>query len=282
MTAGPAKSPDELQQNMAETTTMVQTAGSLLLFGTAGLLLLWLLFADSLLSLPLKLIWLSILFLTLHRWTGVLLLVPVQLDLLLREPRRSGPGDSGAALVFIAAVLLLLLFCSRYHLLKPLTRGQLAGWGRRLLMPDSPSASASARTGGADVSVMVEAAWRLIVFVVQRIVVVTACVLAARALLQQMPARRDLTAWLLPATDGSPEIWPGSLFLVLVLAVCLVVSELAWRQMTRSQARLYLRSVFVSEHYTDLRMIVQRRLQASRRRNQTAGTAREAEAESVP
>jgi len=77
---------------------------------------------------------------------------------------------------------------------------------------------------------------------------------------------RDLTGGLRRAVNADPPMIVGAAILVAIVAAWVVISEISWRQMTASQARMYQRSVFVKLHYRDLRMVVMRRLKLRRQR----------------
>ena len=79
----------------------------------------------------------------------------------------------------------------------------------------------------------------------------------------------------LSAAKGSPRkhqtiendafIPACSLLLGSIVAMWIVCNEVAWRQMTRDQARIYLRSVLLLSHHAVLRMIVRSRLTSRRK-----------------
>ena len=69
--------------------------------------------------------------------------------------------------------------------------------------------------------------------------------------------------WQLSVSSGL-TLWPGPTILVLALALIVVAWQNEWRQITPAQARLMLRSTFLSLHYRDLKMVVMRRLRLSK------------------
>lgn len=236
--------------------------------------------------------------LLLRRWTSVVLLVLVQLDLLFREPRRVGFTDSLAASLFVLTVLCMLMFGSRYHTCRELTSrssgsgpdGRLQppvhSWWRRwqswLLPWDAVAAArdaadhreagperapaAQSLSGAAEqqASPVTELLPAWLLSAVRGAGLLLLSTLLARWLLGQLPVRGSWQVWLSQNTDGTRELWPGPTLLTLMLALCVLISEFTWRQTVPGQARMYLRTVFVNEHYRDLRMIVRRRLQRRR------------------
>lgn len=75
-------------------------------------------------------------------------------------------------------------------------------------------------------------------------------------------ARSD---WFRAAIENDFVVWPGATLLALALLVVIVFMEAGWRQMTRAQASLYLRSSFTLDLYQDLKMFVVRRLKKNRK-----------------
>ncbi len=81
-------------------------------------------------------------------------------------------------------------------------------------------------------------------------------------LLTKLPIRRQSEIWLRWSLENGQAVWPGALLLSLMIAALVVVREIAWRQLDRSQASLYLRSVQMIANYRDLyRFERQRRVQ---------------------
>lgn len=234
---------------------------------TVGLLVGLSLFNDSVVALSLKMIFTAILLLSLKRWTGAVLFAFVLLDLLVREPRRNQLAEPGDAVLFVVAVLTLLMLTSRFrtlrqadgrsifHLLQKVLsvadRSPIIEQNRPPVMQTDPQA-----IGQTLISLVLSVCC----------LVILTC--TAVLILNPLSAMRNLRYWVDRLPDGSLTLWPGPLFLVIVVSVIVLLSELSWRQQTQQQSRLYLRALFVNLNFRDLRMIV-RRQQKERRRRQT-------------
>ena len=102
-------------------------------------------------------------------------------------------------------------------------------------------------------------------FVAIQIVVWMVITLVAMLALLRLPiSATTRSEWLRSAIENDFTVWPGAMLLVLSLLLVIVFVEAGWRQMTRAQAGLYLRSSFVLDHYRDLKLIVVRRLKKNR------------------
>ena len=90
----------------------------------------------------------------------------------------------------------------------------------------------------------------------------------AAILLAAIPPPRDPRSWQQRLPEGRWQVWPGPLLLVAVTAAAVVACEVGWRQLTSSQAQMFLRSVMLKLHYADLRMVVRRQLRLKKRSQQ--------------
>ena len=66
--------------------------------------------------------------------------------------------------------------------------------------------------------------------------------------------------------SGFRVLMMGLLLFVMFLPTWLLVNELVWRRLTRAQARMYLRSVFLKWIHRDLRMVIRKRIKRRRAR----------------
>ncbi len=261
-----------------QSTLVALMVSYLLMFLSAGLLLTLMMFNDTRLALPLQLIFLAILLLSLQRWTAPLLLALIQLDLLLREPRRYAPGDGLSALIFVLLVLSLLMFCSRYHCIRRLVSLSFVDWVRALFSRDTASSPRPRQYMGERLSHILPLILSLVIFGIS---ILALCGAGARILLELIPSRRDPEDWQFIDEAGDLILWPGPLSLVILAAIFVVVSELTWRQISPLQARMYGRTLFANLLYTDLRMIVRRRLRLRRQKQQAQRATRAAADNSV-
>ncbi len=213
----------------------------------------------------------AIVLLTLRFWGGFAVLVAVQLDLLLRETQRSSTfqGPVGMLTVFLIIALLMFINRNRELLKRAASRPLSVIWARIVAALKGEIAFEPARA--------VREIRRMAGGLIRGVAILTGCVFGSRILLSMLPGRRtlgrDLQQWFLDDTS----VARSSLLLVLVAAAWILCNEISWRQLTRDQTRLYLRSVFLVIHHADLRMVVRRGLKlrsraARGRKDLTAAT----------
>ncbi len=59
-------------------------------------------------------------------------------------------------------------------------------------------------------------------------------------------------------------LWPGPTAFTLALVCLIVVGYGSWRQLNRQQANLYIRTLYVRDHFKELRSILVRRNQLAK------------------
>jgi hypothetical protein len=94
----------------------------------------------------------------------------------------------------------------------------------------------------------------------------TSIVALSTLLLNNQPWAINVEPWLQWSLANAQVLWPGPSLIVLVIALLIVVNEIAWRRKTPAQHRIYIRSESVRVHYQDLRRII--RQQLAKRRGQ--------------
>ncbi len=214
-----------------------------------------------------RLLLIALVFFTLKRWAGVLVLMMVQGDLLLREGRSISPMNSFEAVLFVTVVVGVLMFVAR-------SRRRLLEAARGSMIPQL-TAMLSGPESEVNVSPPEDArvvAGRLLAAATRGLLMIVGCITLARVILARLPKNRDLNGSLRQVVNLDPSMAAGAILIVSLIAVWAVVSEISWRQMTDAQARMYLRSSFVRAHYRDLRMIVMRRLKQRQKRIAEART----------
>jgi len=214
-----------------------------------------------------RLLLIALVFVTLKRWAGVLVLMMVQGDLLLREGRSISPMNSFEAVLFVTVVVGVLMFVarSRRRLLEA-ARGSMFPQLKAMLSgPESEVNVSPPESAGV-------VAGRLLAAATRGLLMIVGCITLARVILARLPKNRDLNGSLRQVVNLDPSMAAGAILIVSLIAVWAVVSEISWRQMTDAQARMYLRSSFVRAHYRDLRMIVMRRLKQRQKRIAEART----------
>ncbi len=208
-----------------------------------------------------RLLLIALVFVTLKRWAGVLVLMMVQGDLLLREGRSISPMNSFEAVLFVTVVVGVLMFVarSRRRLLEAARGSMIPQLTAMLSGPESEVNVSPPESAGV-------VAGRLLAAATRGLLMIVGCITLARVILARLPKNRDLNGSLRQVVNLDPSMAAGAILIVSLIAVWAVVSEISWRQMTDAQARMYLRSSFVRAHYRDLRMIVMRRLKQRQKR----------------
>ncbi|MEJ7590848.1 MAG: hypothetical protein WKF77_04815 [Planctomycetaceae bacterium] len=210
-------------------------------------------------GLPLRFFLTAIILLTLKYWGGVVVLVAVQADLFFREPQRSAAlqGVTGLVTVFLIAALLMFINRNR-ELLKHAASRPLSSILSMTTSLFRGDIAFDSRKAVREIPHMLGATIRGIALLI-------GCVFVSRILLSTLPNRRTLSADLQGWMRDESSVLQSSLLLTGLIAAWVVLNEISWRQLTRDQSRLYLRSVFLTIHHADLRMIVRGRLKLRQR-----------------
>lgn len=231
-------------------------------------------------GLPLRIFLTAVILLTLKYWGSVMVLIAVQADLFFREPRRSEALQGATGLLTVFLIVALLMFINR-------NRELLRRAASRPLRSIFDAVGSVLRGEMVfDSGKAMREVPRMLGSTIRAIALLVGCVFASRIFLSTLPNRRtlneDLRTWML---DESSAL-KGSLLLAGLIAVWIVCNEISWRQLTRNQARLYLRSVFLTIHHADLKMIVRGRLklrqQAAREKKQREAAAFACRTEKLP
>lgn len=208
-----------------------------------------------------RLLLIALVFVTLKRWAGVLVLMLVQGDLLLREGRSIPPMNQFVGPLFVTIVIGVLMFVARNRRrLLEAAGGPLFSQIKSLLPRAELDTSVPSSGDSGAMAV------RLMSSAVRGMVMIVGCVTLARVILAQLPRNRELTGTLREFVNLDPSMAAAAVLIVSLIAVWVVVSEISWRQMTQAQARMYLRSTFMRMHYRDLRLVVKRRFKLRQKR----------------
>lgn len=203
---------------------------------------------------PLRFFLTAIILLTMKYWGSVMVLIAVQADLFFREPPRSANFQGATGLLAVFLIVTLLMFINRNRELlkhaasRPLSSifGLIVSAFKGEIVFDSSKA--------------VRQIPQMLGAIIRAIALLVGCVFVSQILLNTLPNRRtfneDLRRWMLDQTS----VLQCSLLLSGIIAAWIVCHEIFWRQLTRDQSRLYLRSVFLTIHHADLRMIVRGRV----------------------
>lgn len=229
---------------------------------------------------PLRIFLTAMILLTLKHWGSVMVLVAVQADLFFRELPRSAALQGATGLLTVFLIVALLMFINRNRELLKLAASRPLSSILGLIVSVFRGEIAF------DAGKAVREIPRMLGATVRAIALLVGCVFVSRILLSTFPNRRtlneDLRGWMLDESS----VLQCSLLLTGVIAVWVVCNEISWRQLTRDQTRLYLRSVFLTIHHADLKMIVRgrlkQRLQAAREKKTREAAAFSCRTETLP
>jgi hypothetical protein len=230
-----------------------------------------------------KLLLIALVFLTLKRWGGVLVLVLVQCDLLLREGLEFPTLTGSGGILFVLTVISVLMFVARQRmLLQQIASNSVFSLAREFFSPTDYASTLSSAGEPEPGPQSANGALRIISSALRGVTLLFVCVIVARALLLMVPRNRELTGRLRELVNLDPAMWAATGLLVSLAAIWIVFSEISWRQLTAAQARMYLRSTFVKAHYRDLRMIVMRRINMRKKQLSDARTRKDTHSKSQP
>lgn len=197
---------------------------------------------------------LAIIWMLFSGWGWVLLLA-IQLSLLVREPGRSLNVEFLE--VFTAAVVLIILAYAFSRAIRDSINERLANVSEFLsAQGDEVPVEMGSLKSRSIANSLLSVASRALPLLLAVVISVT--------LLQRLPVSDTTRAsWLSHAAENGNVLWPGATLLVLIVAASVVLSELAFRQFTVRQAKLYARSAFVTYHFSDLVLLINRRFKAA-------------------
>lgn len=159
------------------------------------------------------------------------------------------------------AALLLVFYASRMPLLRIPSTKRFSRW-----VAEQITGSPSELSSSASLSHLLGLFERMFSFIGALLYCFVVLTIAAFVLTVLPFTPNSWRQWLELSMGEGGVLWPGPTLCVAALGLWLIVRELAWRQMTKQQAGLYLRSSFLREYYSDLRMMVRRRLKLDRKR----------------
>jgi hypothetical protein len=244
--------------------------GLILQFAVFALVAMLLLVLAPRIPTSLKLLYIAGVMLTLKRFGGVAVLLTVMMDLAVRERNEfpSMEAASAGVFAFVTLAVVILAFHQRV-LLQRLSGMSVIRLARDFLSgAESQDVSRPARSTSGRTSSQVNGAATLLAMglaTLQTLMRLGCCVMAALLVVMFIPRRREFVESVREVVSLDPTLQTASLLVTLLLLGMLVNSEVAWRQLSPAQARTYLRSISLKTLYTDLRMIVVRRLKQRRR-----------------
>ena len=209
-------------------------------------------------GLPLRIFMIAIVLLSLRFLGGVLVLLAVQADLFFREPKRGDAFSGSIGLLTVFLILSLLMFINRNrHLVQRAAKRPISAFFAAIAAVFSGEVAFDSGKAVREIPRMIGAA-------IRGVAILIGTVLVSRILLSTLPTPQTFNQNLREWITNDKFITACSLLLGSIVAIGIVCSEIAWRQMTREQARIYLRSVLLLSHHADLRMIVRGRVKSRR------------------
>lgn len=242
--------------------TTPQTYRSLFQLAIAGVLIGLMLLNEA--SLPFGVIGLCVVLLMwlIIKTNVTPLLVTFQLILFFREPTQPVLEDELGSVVYVAVVLGLLMFLSRNQSLKDLIGRKMTEL-IKTLFGRTPKDSTTIIGDTCRPSALPTSP--PITFLVRQVVFLLVCVLVSQLLLTTLGTAEGIVEEGTSATHAERLLKPVPPLLLITLVAVIVSSELAWRRLSVAQCSMYLRSTHVLLLYSDLRMILKRRLSFRRR-----------------
>jgi len=167
------------------------------------------------------------------RW-GWLSLIALQVTLIAQEPSRQPLEQTPSAFLYV----LLSCFVVVVAMKLPQMHGFVTDCFIQLVQASANKESfrASIKSSSKQIRTVLGfgSAFRILQIVMS--------VVLGVFLLTNIPIGQQSNSWLQWSRDHGQAVWPGSLLLVLMIAVFVFARENAWRQIASSQAKLYLRS----------------------------------------
>ena len=186
---------------------------------------------------------------------GWLSLVALQVCLFVLEPRRQPPEQTPSAFFFVLLACCVIVFAMNL----PQVHRYVTDCFVRLFLGAAQPEHTARPTG-----TMNSRQIRIIFgsgIAIRALQMVMSVVLGVY-LLNNIPIGRQSNSWLQWSREHGQAVWPGSLLLVLMISLLVLARENAWRQITSSQARLYLRSQHLIANFRDLNLVERVRLKA--------------------
>jgi len=243
----------------------------LLLIAAMGVLMVWSFATTSSLSLPLRLIFLSLLVLTLKRWTGAAMLGLIQLHLLLIEPPSHDPTNVLGGFLWVALTVVLLMIVSRYRTLRQRDHASsVTAFGGPLSSSGSggpPMAEAEATPP--------DQIWynlnHLLQQCIRGVLLIAACAVLAVVVISLVPQESvSLTIREFGLKPSGYRLIRLALGLFAVwLVAWIIVNELVWRSLSPAQARMYVRGTMTQWLHRDLRMIIFKRMKVRQQKQKS-------------
>lgn len=208
------------------------------------------------------LIFLTLVSLTVKRWTGAFLMAFCQILLLVFEPQSNHGGLGEFGFTWVILPLILILEVSRFRTLQERRPQSIRG----ILAP-----IASVITDAAVPRSITQNFKQAFVQTMRASLLIAGCSAFAWAVMQMVPMRdvdigfSTIHRFSLKTSGYRLLILALSMFAIFLL-IWIAVSEIIWRKLSAAQASIFLRSVIVRYYHRDFRMIILKRLKIRRAR----------------
>jgi hypothetical protein len=110
-------------------------------------------------------------------------------------------------------------------------------------------------------------------FVMRRLALISQLAILAllsATLLSRHPWSGDRNQWIERTIRDGQVLWPGPTLIVFAIGIVIAIHELAWRQKTSQQFRMYMQTVSAISLYPDLIRAIRYRVRGRLRQNQKA------------
>lgn len=191
-----------------------------------------------------------------------LILGAMQVSMFFYETRANGTGVSLVTLIQALICLTMIAYAAGFRTVRRLLREWLGRLFQSLFEPVAPVIAKDAwsdlearRDQLANTLWLREQLGSLLLRSGRLLLIV---VLASLAMLRLPFSRSGIADWWERTVAMDYKLWPGPTPLLLALVCLVVLAYGSWRQLNPLQARLYIKSLYVREHFRELRSILVR------------------------
>lgn len=224
-----------------------------------------LLIGDLMLPWSVRILLMALLMLTIRRSLAAPVLIAFQLSLFLQEPPAANAEFSAASATWTVLLLMtLLLIISRFTTIQRTVSQSV--W---FLLQRMPGTNTENDLSSGE---LLTRSRRTAMTVIGRMTLLTAVVMVAGVCLWKLPGPHETRSWIDLTPEGTRMLRPGPSLLTAVAGLIILISEITWRQITRAQAEICLRTILVNSQFADLRMIVLQKQKVRRLRLRRSAT----------
>ncbi len=234
--ADPAESTTEWTQPSLKRWKMFRLVGSILQLLVVAFLFEMLIGVSDAIGAPLRLFLFTVFMAGVAVRAGWLSMIAIQFSLLLQSPVRGQLAQVATGFFWVMVAMLTIISAMK------LPRAHRS-------VTDYILKSAGLRKQTSDTKQTIPLS---VVSLAVQLLQLTLAVVFAVVILLNIPIGRQSGRWLQSSVQSGQAFWPGTLWLVLLVALFVVARELTWRKIDGKQASVYLRSVQLIANYRDL------------------------------